>query len=107
MASLGPSLLGGVLVVGLYFALANVGNWRWHDWDRRERILFRPEQPAAPDRRRTAAQAIALLGGLVAVILAMWTGVEAWAFTAWAAGAILGLLRWADSAPVPTDRPRA
>lgn len=106
LGSLGPPSLGAGLVVALYLALAKVGNWRWHDWDRRERILFRPERPTAPDRRRTAAQAIALLGGLVALVIAMWTGVEAWAFTAWAAGAILGLLRWAVSAPVPADRPR-
>jgi hypothetical protein len=107
LGSLGPSLLGAVLVVGLFFALAKIGNWRWHDWDRRERILFRPERPTAPDRRRTAAQAIALLGGLVALVIAIWTGVEAWAFAAWAAGAILGLLRWAASASVPAPpRPR-
>jgi hypothetical protein len=107
LASLGPSLLGVILVVGLFLALAKVGNWRWHDWDRRERILFRPERPTPPDRRRTAAQAIALLGGLVSLTIAIWTGVEAWAFAAWAAGAILGLLRWASSASVPPDRPRA
>jgi hypothetical protein len=106
LGTIGPSLLGIALVFLLFYALAKVGNGRWHDWDRRERTLMRTEQPTPPDRRRTAAQAIALLGGLVSVLVAVWTGNQALAFSAWAAGAVLGLLRWAASKPVPSpDRP--
>src|SRR5215212_8507356 len=97
LGSLGPPLLGIALVLALFYALAKVGNWRWHDWDRRERILFRPEEPIRPDRRRVAAQAIVLGGGWLALAIAVWTGSERVAFAAWTAAAILGLLRWAVS----------
>ena len=106
LGSLGPPLLGIALVLALFYALAKVGNWRWHDWDRRERILFRPEEPVRPDRRRVAAQAIVLGGGWLALAIAVWTGSERVAFAAWTAAAILGLLRWAVSEPVPPLHPR-
>jgi hypothetical protein len=105
LGSVGPTLLGVALIIGLFFALAKVGNWRWHDWDRRERILVRPEEPTPPDRRRAAAQAIALLGGLVALGLAVLTGLGLLVFLAWAAGAVLGFGRWLVSESVPAVVP--
>jgi hypothetical protein len=107
LAAIGPSLLGVASVFGLYYAVARVGHWRWHDWDRRERVLFRPETPTPPDRRRTAAQAILLVGGLGAVFLAILTGSERLTFAVWTVAAVAGLLRWAASSSVPADGPPA
>jgi hypothetical protein len=104
IGSTGPVLLGIALIVGLFFALAKVGNGRWHDWDRRERILVRPEEPTPPDRRRAAAQAIALIGGLAALLLAVLTGEGGLVIGALVAGSILGLARWIASESIPVVR---
>jgi hypothetical protein len=105
LGSIGPPLLGVALIIGLFFALAKVGNWRWHDWDRRERILVRPELPTPPDRRRTTAQAIALLGGFVALTLAVLTGLGLLVAVALVGGAVLGVVRWLASESIPAVRP--
>ncbi|HET7027257.1 MAG TPA: hypothetical protein VFI28_06170 [Candidatus Limnocylindrales bacterium] len=66
----GPLALGGILVVLLFLALAAGGNARWDTWDERERHAARAETPVFPSRRGAAAEAIALLGGLAALVLA-------------------------------------
>ena len=66
LASIGPVLLGLALTVGLFYALARIGIGRWHDWDRRERRAMHPETPQLPDRSKAGAQAMLLLGGLLA-----------------------------------------
>lgn len=113
------AVLAILFIVGLFFALAKVGNWRWHDWDRRERTLMRPEAPLVPDRRRAGAQAIALLGGFACLQLAVLDVDRSVIAATWIAAATGGLIAWLWSwlprgrqvrttaeAPDPTD-PRA
>jgi hypothetical protein len=70
LGSLGAPVLGALLVAGLFLVLARMGNGRWDAWDRRERAAQRPEIPAFPSRRAAAGEAIALIGGLVALAVA-------------------------------------
>ncbi len=94
LASLGSPLLGLGFVVLLFYAMARIGAWRWHDWDRRERADMLPETPRWPDRSKPAAQAVALGTGLLGVMLAMF-GFAAAMVVVIAAGAIVGATIWA------------
>ncbi|HEY3522970.1 MAG TPA: hypothetical protein VGK63_04650 [Candidatus Limnocylindrales bacterium] len=96
---LGPPLLGAILVGLLYLVLAAFGNGRWDAWDRRERAATRPEVPVFPSRRPAAAEAVMLLGGLGALLLATagaafaagWPAVVVAAVAPWAVGVGLSL----------------
>ena len=94
LARIGPVLLGMVLVVALYFALAKVGLARWHDWDRRERRAMHPESPVLPDRSLAGAQAMLLIGGLIGLLLASLGATLAAALVIVLGGAA-GLIVWA------------
>jgi hypothetical protein len=93
LATLGPPLLALALVVVLFYALANVGRGRWHDWDRRERRAMHPETPSLPDRSRAKGQAFLLVAGLVALVLATFGAGPAAALVI-VLGATAGLLIW-------------
>jgi len=71
VGSLGPPILGAILVGLLFLALAATGNGRWDAWDRRERRASHVETPEFPSRRPPAADAVALGGGLVGLCLAV------------------------------------
>jgi uncharacterized membrane protein len=94
LASVGPVVLGLGLVVGLFYALATVGQGRWHDWDRRERKAMLPETPDLPDRSMAIAQALLLVGGVIGLVLAAF-GLGPPAGLAIALGAAAGLIVWA------------
>jgi hypothetical protein len=68
---LGEPLLGAALVVALFIALAAAGNARWDAWDRIERAGTRSETPVFASRRPAAAEAIALIGGLIGLWLSV------------------------------------
>ena len=94
LASFGPALLAVAFTVVVFFAMVKIGLWRWHDWDRRERRAMLPEVPALPDRSKAAAQAIALTGGLMGLVLASF----GWAIPmviVLAVAGIGGVLVWA------------
>ena len=93
LASLGPPMLGLLLLVALFFALVKVGTGRWHDWDRRERRAMHPETPSLPDRSRAAGQAFLLLAGVAGLILATF-GAGGPAAVVIVLGAAAGLLIW-------------
>jgi hypothetical protein len=94
VGSVGPVVLGSVLTVGLFYATTKVGLGRWHDWDRRERRAMHPETPALPDRSKAGAQALALVGGLLAVVFAAF-GWPAPAAVTIVLGAAAGRMVWA------------
>ena len=94
LASLGPVVLGLALTLGLFYALAKVGIGRWHDWDRRERRAMHPETPLLPDRSKAGAQAMLLLGGLLALVFAAFGWAPA-AGIAIVLGTGAGLIVWA------------
>ena len=104
LASLGPVLLGLAVTVGLFFALAKVGLGRWHDWDRRERRAMHPETPALPDRSKAGAQAMALVGGLLALEFAVFGWAPA-AGIVIVLGAAAGLIVWARRPFASDGRP--
>ncbi|HEU4673723.1 MAG TPA: hypothetical protein VFS32_12575 [Candidatus Limnocylindrales bacterium] len=99
LGRLGPPLLGAVLVAALYLVLAAFGNGRWDAWDRRERAAVRPEVPVFPSRREAAGEAVALISGLVALLLATagapfglgWLPVAVLALGGWAAGVVVAV----------------
>jgi hypothetical protein len=97
LATLGPVLLGLVLLFGLFYALAKVGLARWHDWDRRERRATQPELPYQPDRSIAGAQALLLLGGLFGLWAASFGSVPATVVVI-VLGAIAGGVAWARHA---------
>jgi hypothetical protein len=96
---LGPPFLGALLVATLFLVLAVFGNGRWDAWDRHERLAQRPEVPVFPCRRPAAGEATALVGGLIALVLATagapfglaWPPVAVTAVGSWAAGVIVAL----------------
>jgi hypothetical protein len=94
IAALGPPLLAVAFTVLLFFALAKIGNWRWHDWDRRERRAMLSETPRLPDRSKPAAQSIALIGGLIGTVFAAF-GFALPALLAVAFAAVMGAVVWA------------
>jgi hypothetical protein len=94
LGGLGPVVLGLALTIALFYAVAKVGLGRWHDWDRRERRAMHPETPTLPDRSKAGAQAMALVGGLLAVVFAA-LGWAAAAMIAIVLGAAAGLIVWA------------
>jgi hypothetical protein len=93
LATLGPPLLAIALVVALFYALANIGRGRWHDWDRRERRAMHPEAPSLPDRSRAIGQAFLLVAGLAGLVLATF-GAGPAAAVVIVLGAAAGLLIW-------------
>jgi hypothetical protein len=101
LASLGPVVLGLVVTVGLFYALAKVGLGRWHDWDRRERRAMLPEIPTLPDRSVAGAQAMLLVGGLLGLVFAAFGWAPAAALVI-VLGATAGLIVWARR-PFGTD----
>jgi hypothetical protein len=104
LASLGPVLLGLALSAGLFYALAKVGLGRWHDWDRRERRAMHPETPLLPDRSKAGAQAMALVGGLLALVFAAFGWAAAAGITI-VLGAAAGLIVWARRPFASDGRP--
>jgi|GEM_PF-1234273 len=72
LATLGPLLLGVVLLVGLAYALVKIGIGRWAAWDRRERTAMHPEVPDLPPRDGAASEALLLVSGLVGFVLAVF-----------------------------------
>ena len=106
VAGVGPPLLAVAVLLVLFFALAKVGIGRWHDWDRRERRAMHPEQPKLPDRSRAAGEALLLLAGLAALILAT-LGAGPPAAIVIVLGAVAGLLIWAGRPfrPPESDEP--
>ena len=104
LASLGPVLLGSALTAGLFYALAKVGLGRWHDWDRRERRAMHPETPLLPDRSKAGAQAMALVGGLLALVFAAFGWAAAAGITI-VLGAAAGLIVWARRPFASDGRP--
>jgi hypothetical protein len=106
LASIGPVVLGVALVVGLFYALAKIGLGRWHDWDRRERRAMHPEIPLLPDRSKAGAQAMALVGGLLALVFAAF-GWAAAAGMSIVLGAAAGLIVWARRPFASNGTPRA
>jgi hypothetical protein len=94
LASVGPVLLGVGLVVGLFYALAMVGQGRWHDWDRRERKAMLPEKPVLPDRSKAAAQALLLVAGVLGLVIAAF-GLGPPAGLVIGLGTVAGLIVWA------------
>ena len=104
LASIGPVLLGLALTVGLFYALARIGIGRWHDWDRRERRAMHPETPQLPDRSKAGAQAMLLLGGLLALVFAAFGWAPA-AAIAIVLGTAAGLIVWARRPFASDGRP--
>ncbi len=93
LASLGPPVVGLALLFGLFYALVKVGLGRWHDWDRRERRATHPELPTQPDRSIAGAQALAVLGGLLGLVVACFGSGPAAAVSI-ALGGVAGWLVW-------------
>jgi hypothetical protein len=93
LASLGPPVVGLALLFGLFYALVKVGLGRWHDWDRRERRATHPELPTQPDRSIAGAQALAVLGGLLGLVVACFGSGPAAAVSI-ALGGVAGRLVW-------------
>ncbi len=88
---IGPPALGASLVVVLFGVLAAAGNRRWDGWDRRERVASRPETPTFASRRPAAGEALALVGGLVG----LWLAVVATPFgLSWLVVAVVVLAGW-------------
>ncbi|HET9082970.1 MAG TPA: hypothetical protein VFN41_01100 [Candidatus Limnocylindrales bacterium] len=104
LAGIGPVLLGLALVGGLFYLLAKIGLGRWHDWDRRERRAMHPETPVLPDRSKAGAQAMALVGGLLGLVFAVF-GWAAAAGIAIVLGAAAGLFVWARRPFASDGRP--
>ena len=104
LASLGAGPTRPRPAVGLFYALAKVGIGRWHDWDRRERRAMHPETPQLPDRSKAGAQAMLLLGGLLALVFAAFGWAPA-AAIAIVLGTAAGLIVWARRPFASDGRP--
>jgi hypothetical protein len=93
LASLGPPLLAIAAWIALIVILAKAGAGRWRDWDARERRAMHRERPSLPDRSKSAAQAMLLLGGLAGLGAAA-LGSGGVAGLVIALGAAAGLIIW-------------
>jgi hypothetical protein len=91
LATLGPPLLAVAFLVGLAYALVKIGAGRWAAWDGRERPRMHPEVPVLPPRDGAASEALLLVSGLGAFILATF-GLGGAAAVVIALGAAAGIL---------------
>ena len=105
LGGLGPALIGTILVILLFVLVHRIGTNRWHDWDEREAIAMLPETPRLPDRSRAAAFSVALVGGLLAVVLACF-GIVIGAGLALIVGGLIGLVVWVVRPFRPATDPR-
>jgi hypothetical protein len=108
IGSLGPAMLGLALVIALFAALTRIGLARWHRWDARERRAMHPETVVPPSRSSAFAEAVLLVGGVIAVVAAMF-GLGQASGVALALGGAAGLVLWIRGAQQHpgTTRPSA
>jgi hypothetical protein len=100
LGRLGPSLLGGLVPLAAIWFVYSRGVKSWFAHDALERRIIRREQIGPPGLASAHSEAALVSGGLVAIIVASWTGSLALVIVTLAVTAVVSaILRFAGRRP--------
>jgi pimeloyl-ACP methyl ester carboxylesterase len=103
LGEIGPSILGGLVPLAAIWIIYSRGVKSWFTHDRLERRVIRREQIGPAGLASARSECALVSGGLVAIIVAAWTGSLAWVvLTILATAIVAALVRLSGQRP-PTE----